>query len=113
MSVKIEELGIAGTTATAAFYYTIAVEDQLLNAVDATREPAGITLSVAERQALKDGALYEFQHSLPTSGMNENARQNAFEAAYRTKDTEAQAEYQTKYSEGIGSWWNGTVWAKI
>ena len=117
MATRIEVLKLMDNhRIRVAWYYEIEKKQQLPGAVDASREPAGTRLSAQERQALKDGKLFELVKVLSVSGSAKDTKMaQRLEVQWAELQGEALAEYRRLY--GLGQLtehaaWDGSGWSK-
>lgn len=110
----IEILDVSGRNFRCAFYYAVPAGQQMADAVDANRVPAGSRLTAQELQDLKDGKLYELVRTVEVPDTMTTGQIGALLIANRTDmQPLAATEYKAAYSgkSFVGKAYNGASWS--
>ncbi len=110
MAIKIEIISRSRQTVSAAFYFPIAVDDQIAAANDQTREPVGSALSAQEVQELKDGALHEVVSAVRVLGKFRAQVSAILEQRWTDGQVKALRDYTSRYQD-VGLSWDGSAWS--
>ena len=104
--IKLEILAETSTESSAAFYYPVPPGQQLPQAIDQSRTPAGNALSPTEVQELKDGEIVEFLWVSGTGGLDVPQRQSQLVNEWAQNQAPAISKYKTDY-EAVGQYYDG------
>ena len=104
--IKIEILSETSSETLAAFYYDVPPGQQLLQAINPSRVPAGLSLSAEEIQDLKDGKIIEYIWNSSTGGLDVPQRQFQLVNEWGRGHEPAFEKYKTDY-EAVGQYYDG------